>query len=85
MKLQLELQEFFIGPLIELNLITIVLLVGILLLQTLMITTEPSAEVQKVSDMTRKYHNHTLQTNPRQCEEEPPNTKCHKTLEWQLK
>ena len=34
---------------------------------------------------TRKYHNHTPQTNPRHCEEEPHNTDCQKTSERQLK
>ena len=29
--------------------------------------------------MIRKYHNHTLQTNPGQCEEEPQDTNGHKT------
>ena len=29
--------------------------------------------------MIRKYHNHTLQTNPQHREEEPQNTKSHKT------
>ena len=35
--------------------------------------------------MIRKYHNHTLQTNPRNHEEEPQNTDCHKTSGRQLK
>ena len=34
--------------------------------------------------MTRKYHNHTLQTNPRCREEEPQNTKSHKASTIQL-
>ena len=29
--------------------------------------------------LIRKYHNHTLQTNPRYCEEEPQNVKSNKT------
>ena len=29
--------------------------------------------------MIRKYHNHTLQTNPWHCKEEPQNTNSHKT------
>ena len=29
--------------------------------------------VKKKVSMIRKYHNHTLQTNPRHCEEEPQN------------
>ena len=35
--------------------------------------------------MTRKYHNHTLQTNPRHSEQEPQNTDSHKTPGKQLK
>ena len=34
--------------------------------------------MNKVS-MIRKCHNHTLQTNPQHCKEEPQNTKSHKT------
>ena len=33
--------------------------------------------------MTRKYHNHTLQTNPQHREEEPQNNNNHKTPERQ--
>ena len=33
----------------------------------------------------RKYHNHTLQTNPGYGEEEPKNTKSHKTSGRQFK
>ena len=33
---------------------------------------------RKASDMIRKYHNHTLQINPRTYEEESQNTDCHK-------
>ena len=35
--------------------------------------------------MTRKYHNHTLQTNPGHHEEEPQNTNTHKPSDRQLK
>ena len=42
------------------------------------------SEKKQVS-MIRKYHNHTLQTNPRHHEEEPQNTDCHKTSGRQLK
>ena len=35
--------------------------------------------------MTRKYHNHTLQTNLRHREKEPQNTNFHKILGRQLK
>ena len=35
--------------------------------------------------MIRKYHNHTLQTNPLQREEEPQKTNSHKTSGRQLK
>ena len=35
--------------------------------------------------MTRKYHNQTLQTNPRQGEEEPQNSNSQKTRGRQLK
>ena len=35
--------------------------------------------------MIRKYHNHTLHTNPRHREEEPHNSNCHKTSRWHLK
>ena len=34
--------------------------------------------------MIRKYHNHTPQTNPRHCEEEPFNNDCHKPSGRQL-
>ena len=30
--------------------------------------------------MIRKYHNHTLQTNPQHREEEPQNTKGHMSI-----
>ena len=33
----------------------------------------------------RKYHNHTLQTNPRQCDEETPNIYSNKTPGRKLK
>ena len=35
-------------------------------------------ESKKQVSMISKYHNHTLQTNPRNREEEPQNTDCHK-------
>ena len=35
--------------------------------------------------MTKKYHNHTLQTNPKHCEEEPQNTNSHNTSGRQRK
>ena len=35
--------------------------------------------------MIRKYHNHTLQTNTRHCEQEPQNTNSYKTSGRQLK
>ena len=35
--------------------------------------------------MIRKYHNHTPQTIPRHCEEEPQIPDCDKTSERQLK
>ena len=35
--------------------------------------------------MFRKYHNHTLQTNPQHLEEESQNTNSHKTPERQSK
>ena len=35
--------------------------------------------------MNRKYHNLTLQTNPRHREEDPQNINSNKTLERQLK
>ena len=34
--------------------------------------------------MIKKYHNHTLQTNPMHGEEEPQNTNSHKTSGRQL-
>ena len=34
---------------------------------------------RKEVSMIRKYHNHTLQTNPQHREEEPQNFKSHKT------
>ena len=40
---------------------------------------------QKSKSMIRKYHNHTPQTNPRHCEEEPQNTDCHNASGRQLK
>ena len=36
-------------------------------------------------DLSRKYHNHTLQTKPRHREEEPQNTNSHATSGRQLK
>ena len=35
--------------------------------------------------MIRKYHNHTLQTNPRHRKEEPQNIYSNKTFVWQQK
>ena len=35
--------------------------------------------------MTKKYHNHTQQTNPKHCEEEPQNTYSHNTSGRQSK
>ena len=35
--------------------------------------------------MIRKYHNHTLQTNPQRREEEPQNTNNHRKTGRQLK
>ena len=40
---------------------------------------------QKQVRMIRKYHNHTLQTNPQHREEEPPINNSHKTLGRQIK
>ena len=37
--------------------------------------------IEKQVSMNRKYHNHTLQINPRHREEEPQNTNSHKTIE----
>ena len=33
----------------------------------------------------QKYHNHTLQTNPQQCEKKPQTTNSHKTPGRQTK
>ena len=40
--------------------------------------------IKKHVNLIRKYHNHTLQTNPRYREEESQNTRCHKTSGRQL-
>ena len=41
--------------------------------------------LKKKVDIIRKYHNHTIQTNQRHCEEAPQNTNSHKTSRTQLK
>ena len=41
--------------------------------------TDDSCEMSKKKvSIIRKYHNHTLQTNPRHRKEEPHNTECRK-------
>ena len=49
------------------------------------LTHEPSAQMSSEVSMIRQYHNHALQTNPRNREEEPQNTNSHKTSGRQLK
>ena len=43
------------------------------------------AQHKKKVGMTKKYHTQTLQTKQPHREEEPQNTKSHKTSGWQLK
>ena len=35
--------------------------------------------IKKLASTSRKYHNHTLQTNPRRCDEELQNNNSNKT------
>ena len=44
----------------------------------------PNLIRKKSVSMIRKYHTHTMQTNPRHREEEPHNTICHKPPARQL-